>query len=293
MECSGRLGIHMTDKRRGWTPSDRDRILVVDDDLGTRETMTYGLSLYGYAVQAVGSGAEARAVCRRERVDFALVDLRLPDMTGIEFLESIDSPARPAFALMSGWLSVAVAVRATRLGALEVFEKPVALDDIVAMLSAELAPSALSPVVDADDARPACSAMRPVAERWAHFVATATELSEDPRTIGQWAKAVGVSYSSLCETCRLLRIRPHDARDLARLLRAVHLGTREQCPPDALLDISDRRTLALLLRRAGLASLSELQQCSLHDLLAKQLFVSASNDGLSALRARIGGAADV
>jgi len=53
------------------------------------------------------------------------------------------------------------------------------------------------------------------------------------------ATCAGVSYSSLRECCGLVGIRPHDARDLTRMLRAVIQSRRQGCAPDVLLDVSD------------------------------------------------------
>ena len=96
-------------------------------------------------------------------------------------------------------------------------------------------------------ARPGCAA-----ERWALHVLKGCRSSGDVKTLTQWALSAGVSYTSLRESCRLVGIRPHDARDFTRVLRAVINSQGQQCDPEVLLDVSDSRTLATLFERAGL-----------------------------------------
>ena len=122
------------------------------------------------------------------------------------------------------------------------------------------------------------------AERWAMYVFRACAAVGDPKTLEAWAGCVGVSYSSLRESCSLLGIRPHDARDLTRMLRVVMRSTLDECPPSALLDVSDSRTLRSLLERSGVAAAAYPVEVSVEEFLSRQRFVPTSNAGLRALR---------
>jgi hypothetical protein len=115
-------------------------------------------------------------------------------------------------------------------------------------------------------------AVRPAstAERWAHYVFRACAAAGDLKTLDAWAACVGVSYTSLRETCSLLGIRPHDARDLTRMLRAVMRSTLDDCPPSALLDVSDSRTLRMLLERSGVAGGAWPVAISVEQFLSRQ-----------------------
>ena len=62
------------------------RVLLVDDDDTFRRVMASELTRRGYSVVAVGTGREAVAHAGQVNVDVALLDLRLPDMDGIEVL---------------------------------------------------------------------------------------------------------------------------------------------------------------------------------------------------------------
>jgi len=132
---------------------------------------------------------------------------------------------------------------------------------------------------------------RSTAERWAVRVLKASESDGDLKTIADWAMFVGVSYSSLCESCRLLSIRPHDARDFARILRVVIQSRANECQPEALLDVSDRRTLNRLIARAGIRLDEPNRFASIDEFLRRQQFVDANNQGLTALRKMLNGAA--
>jgi hypothetical protein len=129
-------------------------------------------------------------------------------------------------------------------------------------------------------------APRSVAERWATFVLQSLDAPGDLKTLRHWATFVGVSYSSLCEICRLLEIRPHAARDLSRMLRALIESKRHGCPPEALLDVSDRRTITTMFDRAGIVRGSSAH-LTLDEFLDCQQFVPAANEALVVLRGLI------
>jgi hypothetical protein len=121
------------------------------------------------------------------------------------------------------------------------------------------------------------------AERWAMYVFRACAAPGDLKTLEAWAECVGVSYSSLRESCSLLGIRPHDARELTRMLRAVMRSILDDCPPSALLDVSDSRTLRILLERAGVGAGACPVEMSVEEFLSRQRFVPTGNAGLRVL----------
>lgn len=128
------------------------------------------------------------------------------------------------------------------------------------------------------------NAPRSAAERWALHVVRACESDGDLRTIEEWATVAALSRTSLCESCRLLDIRPHDARDLARFLRAVVNSPRRGLRIESMLDVRDRRTLRKLFERAGLDFKMQPGLVSVTIFLNQQQFVAHHNDGLTALR---------
>ena len=122
------------------------------------------------------------------------------------------------------------------------------------------------------------------AERWARWVVAMLDSPTDLKTVRAWARFVAVSPATLGETCRLLDIQAHDARDLARMIRALTMVRRHRLHVEGVLDICDRRTLQKLIARAALDDRS-LGEISLIDFLARQQFVNADNEGLRALKA--------
>jgi response regulator RpfG family c-di-GMP phosphodiesterase len=108
------------------------RILVVDDDANLRKTLTDILQLKGYEVVAAGSGAEGIAEAKRDFVSVALIDLRLPDMPGIEVMEKIKagSPLTEAI-ILTGHAALETAIEATNKGAFSYLLKPYKIDDLL------------------------------------------------------------------------------------------------------------------------------------------------------------------
>jgi two-component system, LuxR family, response regulator FixJ len=271
-------------------------ILAVDDDVGTRDVVQWALSLAGMDVTTADSGAEGLAAARMTRFDLMLVDQRLPDMLGTDFIRTLrhERLACP-FVLISGFLTTAITVEAMKLGAVDVIEKPVDIDTLVPVVCEALSDRAArgersqvsgERLQDEDEFQRDTTRdnLRPgsAAERWALHVLHACESTRDLKTIEDWAAFIGVSYSSLRESCHVLGISPHDARDLMRVLRAVIKSRRHRCSPEVLLDVSDGRTLQKLLRRAGFRGETG-DNITPHRLLRDQQFVSRENAGLRIL----------
>jgi len=294
--------VRQTGNPRSANPSTRPNqaaILIIDDDPGLSETARWALRPERIDVQTVSSGVEGLATAHSRVFDLVLVDLRLPDMPGTEVLRVLRDELKDVpLILISGFLTTPVIVEAMKLGATDVLEKPIAVDALV-----EIARSAIrrqgkfaTAIVFRDRATPKTESslglritgvpMRPrsAAERWALHVLRALQSEGDLKTLQDWATFVGVSYSSLCESCRLTRIRPHDARDLVRTLRVLIRARVEHCHPQALLDISDRRTLRGLLERAGLDLEVPSDSVTLEQFLERQRFIGPDNEGLNALR---------
>jgi DNA-binding NtrC family response regulator len=113
----------------------KPRILVVDDDSGTRDSLSRAFALEGYEALTASSAAAALKRLDEETVDAVLSDVVMPDMDGIGFLTKLrDRASDLPVVLMSGHATLDMAVKATRLGALDFVEKPVALDRLLLCL---------------------------------------------------------------------------------------------------------------------------------------------------------------
>ncbi len=107
------------------TTQQKTRVLLVDDDPAFRGAMASELTRRGYDVVAAGSGREALEHAGRADVDVTLLDLRLPDLDGIEVLERLRRRnSSAAVIVLTGHGTIDTAIRAIRLGAYDYLEKP-------------------------------------------------------------------------------------------------------------------------------------------------------------------------
>jgi formate/nitrite transporter len=101
------------------------RILVVDDDPAVRESCTRILAERGYEVETAASGKEGLERTRRGYFDCALLDLKMPDMDGMEIVRTAcANRTNMAVLIVTGYGSVETAAEATRLGVADYVSKP-------------------------------------------------------------------------------------------------------------------------------------------------------------------------
>src|ERR1051325_5987707 len=104
-------------------------VLIVDDELGIRESLTGVLQDEGYLVDAVESGESCLELLAGKIFDVVMLDIWLPGMDGLETLEKIGSLQNaPVVIMISGHGTIETAVRATKLGAFDFIEKPLSID---------------------------------------------------------------------------------------------------------------------------------------------------------------------
>jgi len=112
------------------------RILVVDDEIGIRELLSEILADEGHEVLlAENAGAALRA-----RPDLVLLDIWMPDTDGISLLKewSATGQLNMPVVMMSGHGTIETAVEATRIGAMDYLEKPIALQRLIATVKRAL-----------------------------------------------------------------------------------------------------------------------------------------------------------
>jgi DNA-binding NtrC family response regulator len=110
-------------------------VLIVDDHESTREALAAIATAEGFTTALAGSVAEARVQLVRQRPDVVLMDLRLPDGSGMDLLGDLEDRANIETILITGHASVESAVDALRLGASDYLTKPVNLQRLKAVLS--------------------------------------------------------------------------------------------------------------------------------------------------------------
>jgi two-component system response regulator AtoC len=112
------------------------RFLIVDDQESIRKLcLTIGASL-GFHCAAAESAEAALACIEEQAPDMILVDLRMSEMSGLEFLEEIKRRLpRTEVAIMTGYGSIESAVQAMRLGAYDYLTKPFRIEELRLVLS--------------------------------------------------------------------------------------------------------------------------------------------------------------
>jgi putative two-component system response regulator len=104
--------------------SEKPQILIVDDELGPRESLR--MILKGdYGVETAGSGKEAIFLIDSNEFDLIILDIRMPEMNGIDLLKVIREKSPETEVIMvTAYASVDTATEALRLGAVDYLNKP-------------------------------------------------------------------------------------------------------------------------------------------------------------------------
>ncbi len=118
---------------------DRPRILIVDDDENSRESMDFMFARKGYETETAGTGQEALEKAQERSFNLALLDIRLPDIEGIELLAPLkEMHPDMAVILVTGYASLKTAVRAMNEGASAYITKPLNMDEVLAIVGEAL-----------------------------------------------------------------------------------------------------------------------------------------------------------
>jgi ActR/RegA family two-component response regulator len=217
-------------------------VLIVDDDLGTRQMFRATLRHAGIAATTCESGLQAVDAVTHSAFDLVLLDLRLGEEDGLDVLPIIHRLRREMpIVVLTGYASIQSAVGAVKLGAADYLEKPLIGDDLVDAVKR------FSAGQHADAGIWAAHA----GARWAMAVIAMVDSPEDPRTASEWGHAIGAGEGTLRNWCRTARVSQKRSLSLARLLRALYLSRSRQWLPEQLLNVVDRRTLNHLLEQGG------------------------------------------
>src|SRR3954447_15570210 len=108
-------------------------ILVVDDEMGIRELLSEILGDEGHAIQLAENAQQARDARAAGAPDLVLLDIWMPDTDGGPLLQEWqrDGLLTMPVIMMSGHATIDTAVEATRIGALNFLEKPIALQKLL------------------------------------------------------------------------------------------------------------------------------------------------------------------
>jgi two-component system nitrogen regulation response regulator NtrX len=110
----------------------KPKVLIVDDEEAIRSTMKMMFEYEGYDCVVAAGGEAGLKIAERERPDLIFLDIKMPQMDGLEVLKSLKSvDGSPPVVILSGHGTVRTAVEATKLGAFDFIEKPPETDRIL------------------------------------------------------------------------------------------------------------------------------------------------------------------
>ena len=115
------------------------KILVVDDDENIRNTMKAILEDEGYIVDLAATGSEAIQKTKKSAYNIALLDIRLPDMEGVELLKLIkDTVPRTRKIMVTGYPSMQNAIAALNKSADAYLIKPIDIENLLNTVKEQL-----------------------------------------------------------------------------------------------------------------------------------------------------------
>lgn len=254
-------------------------VLAVDDEVVIRQSLQRFLSGAGYQVLTAPSLNEARRMELGGPIDLLLVDLLLADGNGLELArEHVRVHPEAPWILFSGRLTDDVEEEAWRLNAAAVLRKPVRFKIVLAAVRAALRRRGIGTVICLDEGPH---------ERVARFIAAGIGCAIDPRVSSLLAREAGASLGTFRETCRLAAIRPRDARDIARGLRARDRADGEIGRLKQFLNVRDERTSWDLLDRMGVDKLPIGRSVTALDMLRAQRLIPIDHPVVQALVKRM------
>lgn len=166
---------------------ENSRLLLVDDDDVFRDRLARAMSRRGYETKTAANGTEALKVATDFRPKYAVLDLRMPDESGLQVVEKLLTILPDIHIVMlTGYGSIATAVEALRLGAADYLTKPADGDQIDRALQK----------VKAENLKNSVSADVPSLDQveWEHLHRV---LADCQNNISQAARLLGIDRRSL------------------------------------------------------------------------------------------------
>ena len=194
----------------------RPRILIVDDEELLRLWLSEQLRGAGFDVFMAGSRGEALRLAAAEAPAVVLLDLKLPDTTGLEALEHLHRLDREMpIIIMTAYGEIETAVAAVKAGAYQFLQKPLSFEQLLVILDKALEAWRLRHQVDG---------LRQM-HRWSSAAATVVARSDGMRAVMTWVEKVAAADPATV----LLQGESGTGKDL--IARAIHdRGPRREAP---------------------------------------------------------------
>lgn len=109
-------------------------VLVADDELGMRETLTDILAQSGYDVKEAADGEAALEAIRGDSFDVVVMDVRMPGRDGVSVLREVGNPP-PAVILMTAYANETQLSEARRANAFAVLRKPFPVPQLLGLVA--------------------------------------------------------------------------------------------------------------------------------------------------------------
>jgi two-component system response regulator RegA len=162
-------------------------LLVVDDDEVFRGRLARALRERGYDVREAGDAGAARAALAEAVPGWAVVDLRLPDGSGLDVVRDVLAAAPQAkIVVLTGYGSIATALEAVRLGATHYLTKPANVDEVLAGLTRD---TPATPQIEAPEDVPSLARVE-----WEHINRV---LADSGGNISEAARRLGLHRRTL------------------------------------------------------------------------------------------------
>ncbi|MGD9175955.1 MAG: response regulator, partial [Desulfobacterales bacterium] len=107
------------------------RLLIIDDEENMRHMLSKVLTKAGYTIETASNGHEGLKMTDRNAYDFILCDIKMPNMSGMDFLKAARDKIRSTTVIMmSAYGTIDTAIAAMKLGAYDYISKPFKTDEV-------------------------------------------------------------------------------------------------------------------------------------------------------------------
>ena len=199
-------------------------ILVVDDDVNSATTLAELVAIEGFTTSMANSLQEARRQMAIRRPDVVLLDLVLPDGSGMDLVQDVESRATTEIVLITGHPSLESSIEALRLGAADYLVKPINLAQLQGILSRVARPADLKTEIN--------------------------DLRGELRTLGRFGKMLGVSAVMHRVYDQIARVAP----TAATVMITGISGTGKEMVAQTIHELSRRRKQPILAVNCGAIS---------------------------------------